>query len=343
VVGGVLAWDTAWFESKAAAVKRVGVLALGALVPIVSMYAYFAVKGSLGAMVTDTILWNAMHYSPSLKAAYGSISVLIQADPSYEATRVVLMVLPPLVIAAAFALTISKYLGRNALNDDRRLFALAATGAGFLGGNYYYPDMIHLAFAAAPAFALLAALGSRFSRAYGLRSLTSALAIASLAFVVFTGVESLQRNRSLCSASLSTPRGPIAVNPVVLDEHRAVLAFLSSHLSTGEQFYVYPYGPGYHFLSGHPNAAPLEGVGPHMPDFNTNEQLTKIVSALEKKEVRYVLVSFLFGRKILERHNSLLESYIRSQYHVVNTRPFFLERDAPGRQGEKVKFIPARR
>jgi hypothetical protein len=337
-VGFALAWDAVWLDTIVAAGRRVGALALGALVPIVSMYGYFAARGALDDMVRDTILWNMRHYRPNLQASYGESNLLMATDAGFEATRLILMVMPPVVIVAALIVASSKYIARRASLEDRRLFALAVCCAGFVAGNYYYPDVVHLAFAAPPAFALLAALGSRLSLPARSRVVAQAAVVGLLACASIVGAISFERMRTSCSAELSTPRGTIDVHPKLADYYEATLSFLETQLDPGEPFYVYPYGPGYHFLSGHPNAAPIEGVNPFVRGLSSDEQIERIVSALKEENVRFVLVSFLFGRRTLERYDSELERYIRKIYHVASERPFVLERDAPGRIGEKVSL-----
>jgi len=165
------------------------------------------------------------------------------------------------------------------------------------------------------------------------------LAAALFLFALFSGASALERLRASCHTPVSTPRGAITANPIVAEHFKATISFVERQMSPEEPFYVYPYGPGYYFLTGHVNATPLEGVAPHMPGFNSDEQLESIISALENKNVRYVLVSFLFGREYLERHDTVLERYIRRHYHITSEQPFILERDSVGRSGEKVEYV----
>jgi hypothetical protein len=239
------------------------------------------------------------------------------------------MVLPPIVYALALGSTGSRYVRRVMTQQDRRLFALACVGTGLLGSNYYFPDVVHLAFAAPPAFAVLAGLAARSGALDGHRSLAPGCTVLLLAFVAFAGISSLERERSRFSAELATPRGAIAIEPVLQRELEGVGSFLKKHLSEGEPFYVYPGGPGYNFLMGRPNPSPYEMGWPHIPGYYTGEQLAELVSALDRSQVKYVVVLLRFGRSALVDSDGPLERYIRGHFRVAKRfrQTLIMERD----------------
>jgi hypothetical protein len=331
-VGVALVWDRAWVASRAAVLKDAALLAIGALVPVAAMYGYFAAHGLLGAMLYDTILYNLYQYGPSYSVSYGGVGLAPLQDLLPRITRLVLMILPPASYLLALAVVGSRYVRRTARLDDRRLLALVAVGVGLLTSNYYHLDLIHLAFAAPPAFAVAAALFARGSAIRGGRLLAHAGALALSAVVVIAGIGSLREQRLFCDAEISTPRGKIATSAIFVDQFQALFAFFGERVARGEQFYVYPYGPGYNFLIGQPNPTPMGSVFPNVPGLTTDAQFESVAAALEKKQVRYVMMSgILFGYDWLERYDTPLERYIRSHYRLVAELPMarILERVPP--------------
>ena len=331
-VCGALVWDRAWIASRAAALEAALLLGIGALIPVAAMYAYFAAHGLLGEMFYDTILWNLSHYGPNYSVPYGGGGMAPPKDLPSRITRLVLMIVPPSSYLLAFAVAGWRYLRRTALQADRRLFALVAVGVGLLASNYYYPDLVHLAFAAPPAFAVLAALAASSGAIQGRRILLHVATAGLLAAVAIAGVGSLRQQRLRCDVEISTPRGKIATSTGFVDHLQAVFAFFAEPVSRGEQFYVYPYGPGYNFLVGQPNPTPRGSIFPNVPGLNTDTQAANVAAALEKKQVRYVmLIGFLFGYEGLERYDTPLERYIRSHYRLVKELPMarILERTPP--------------
>jgi len=346
-IGIALVWDGAWALAPRAAAKRLALLAFGALVPIAAMYGYFAFKGALGAMLYDTILFNLHNYRSTLHADYGYSGPWPRADRPFLLTRKSLMLVPPSAYLLALALAVARYVRGKFVEEDRRLLALAATGAGLLASNYYYPDAVHLAFAAPPAFATLAVLLARLGSTRWGRLPEHAGSTLLLLLLLFAGAGYLRHYRSQYTAEFRTPRGTIAVPPVLVPHFQEVFAYFEGHLPRGNPFYVYPYGAGYNFLFVRPNPTRYAAVFPNVPGLTTEQDLAEVVSALEHKQVRYILVNpILYGRGFLERNNTILERYIRRYYHVAKDTPpssLFLERDSPGNRGEKIHYHAYRR
>jgi hypothetical protein len=320
-IGICLAWDGAWIESWTRAISRVAVFALGGFVPVAAMYAYFAAHGALDAMVYDTFFWSLERYAPS--AEYGGLFGL-DSDLRYRSVRLGLMVLPPGVYVAAIGWVGWRYVRGTVTQRDRRLFALALVGTALLGSNFYYPDLIHLAFAAPPALAVLAALMSRINARYPPRFLAHGLSAFLLALLIMSGVSALQRERSRCSVELSTRRGTVSLAKPLALGLEGLVSFLDDRSSEGEPLYVYPVGPGYNFLTGHPNPAPYEMGWPQHGGNFTKDHLARMVAALEQKQVRYVVVLTLFGNVDPSPGDLPFERYIRDHYHVVESLPLLL-------------------
>jgi len=331
-VCGALVWDRVRTSSWAAALRDAAWLGVGVAIPLAAMYAYFAAHGLLGAMVYDTILWNLRHYGPSYAASYGGGGLAPITDLPTLITRQVLMIVPPSSYALALATSGWRYLRNDARQEDRRLFGMSAVGVGLLASNYYYPDLVHLAFAAPPAFAVLSALLARWRATPAGRHLAHAGAAGLSIVVAIAGAGSLQQQRRICDVEISTPRGKIATSAGLVDHLQAIFAFFAEPVSRGEQFYVYPYGPGYNFLVGQPNPTPLGSIFPNVPGLDTDAQFQSVADALENKQVRYVMmVGFLYGYEGLERYDTPLERYIRSHYRLVEELPMarILERIPP--------------
>ena len=333
-IAAALAWDGFLLSTRAAAVKRIVVFSVGVLVPMLVMYGYYAFHGALGVMLYDTLLWNFEHYSPALKSPYGDISILGHWDLPFRIVRWVLMVLPPSIYALALIFAGSRYLRRQAQLEDRQLFALAAVGFGLLASNYYYPDLIHLAFGAPPAFALVAAMLQRCETFRIGRQLARAGTVVFLVFVGMSGTILARNYLAQCPVEISTPRGPIATAPVFVDDFRALFSFFDGRLAPGERFYVYPYGPGYNFLVGHPSASPYMVVFPASPTLTTDDELAEVRAAIELQQVRFVVVPFLF-RAAFGKGNRAVERYLLEHYRPVagDSLTLILERKPAPRAG----------
>jgi hypothetical protein len=272
-------------------------------------------------MLYDTFFWSLERFGPPTE--YGALFGQ-PADLRHGSVRLGLMALPPGVYVAAIGWVGWRYVRGTVTQRDRRLFALALVGAALLGSNYYYPDLIHLAFAAPPAFAVLAALMSRISARYPPRLLAHGLSAFLLAVLVMSGVSALQSERSRCSVELSTPRGTVSLAEPLALGLEGLISFLDDRSSEGELLYVYPVGPGYNFLTGHPNPAPYEMGWPHHDGNFSRDHLARMVVALEQKQVRYVVVLTLFGDVKPSPGDLPFERYIRDHFHVVKSLPLLL-------------------
>jgi 4-amino-4-deoxy-L-arabinose transferase-like glycosyltransferase len=335
-VAAAFIWDGAWCLSRRALRRRISVFAAGALAPVVAMYVYFAAHSALHAMVYDTIGWTAGPFRASHHVGYGVIPFGVAADPALRVTRTVLMITPPSVCALALFLTAAAYVRGSVQQRERNLFALSAATSALLISNFYLPDLVHLAFAAPLSFAVLAAVLGRTETARR-GQLLARIATAVLGvFILSVGVAAVARLRE-CDLEISTAGGRFTVVPELVDDMREAFAFLAQ-LPADEPLFVYPYGPGYNFLSAHPNPTPYEYLFPNLPGANTDRQLAEAAAALEQKQVRYILLSPLWGRGMLSRYDTAVERYIREHYHIALEFPrtVIMERDAPGREGTKI-------
>jgi len=318
-----LAWDGILLVTRREAFARIAIFSSGALMPIVAMYGYYAYHGILGTMLYDTLLWNLEHFSPALESSYGQVFVP-SSDPSFSVVRWLLMVLPPLIYLLSLGVTVSRYLRREARLEDRQLFALTVMGIGLLASNFYFPDIIHLAFGAPLAFPLLAAMIFRLQRTRAGRSLAPVVSVVFVALVAFAGSTQARNLRDECSAKVSTPRGETSANEIFAEDLRELSSFLEDRLSPGERFYVYPYGPGYNFLLGHQSPAPYMASFPKNRVLTPLDDFDRIQAALESQGVRYIVVPYQFRSELpfvfragTGRSNSPFENYLIERYRRV--------------------------
>lgn len=315
-VVAALAWDAAWTDSRRGAVRCVAQFALGALLPVLAMYAYCAAGGALPAMFYATLAWNLTHFRDAVHAPYGQVPFGTTKDLLLQASRATLMVLAPAVHAVAIARSGRCYLRHGVTTEDRRLFACAVVGVGLLAGNYYLPDLPHLAFASPPAFAVLVGMFS-WAKADRMRWFARIATVLLAALALTSGMGSVRRQHMECSEQVMTPRGMIAVPASFATDLREVFGLVAERLLPGEPLFVYPYGPGYNFLTGHPNPTAYEYLFPNLPGFHTEAQYDDVVRALEQNQTRYVVVSLLFGGAMLQRYHTPIERYIRTHYRPI--------------------------
>ena len=312
-LGFALVWDRLWLTSAREAAEQLGLLALGALLPVLGVLGYFAWQGALAEMFRDTVLWNFRNFAPTMEAEYGA-AIWMPTDAGFRWTRVFLMWVPPLLASAALLLSGARYFTGNPTLEDRWLFVLAVFSGGLLIANAYYPDVVHLAFGAPPAFALLAVLGSRLGGFESSGALKRAGLVLSLFLLLFVARSTYDRKHDQCDAEVATQRGVVTMGAHIAPHFRELFAFLDAELEPGERFYVYPYGPGLNFLSGHLSPAPLEGVMPHEPGYFNDAQLASVTEALKAQQIRLIVVSHLFGPEYLRKHHTEVERYIRGNY-----------------------------
>ncbi len=130
-----------------------------------------------------------------------------------------------------------------------------------------------------------------------------------------------------CPAEISTPRGVIAAEPAFAEDFRSLSTFLRDRLSPGERLYVYPYGPGYNFLLGHPSPSPYLVSFPTSRTLTTDAEFSRIQDALESQQTRYVVVPYHFRSVVpflfragVGSSNIRLENYLIEHYRRVHPR-----------------------
>jgi hypothetical protein len=169
------------------------------------------------------------------------------------------------------------------------------------------------------------------------RHVARALTFAFAAFIGFVGINSAKDYTDRCPAEIETPRGTIRTVPALVDDFRSFFSFFEARLSPSRHFYVYPYGPGYNFLVGHPSVAPYPAIFPHRPTLTTPEQFAEVLSALQQEQIQFVVVPFTY-RAMLGNSDLELERYILTHYRVLNegARTLILERNRVDKKGRKI-------
>jgi hypothetical protein len=338
-VAAAVFWDGLWTSSMRDALWRVFVVGSGVLLPLASTFAYFAAQGLLPTMLSETLLWNVHNYAGAFHIAYGVIPFGLSHDLATSLARGFVAALPPVAYATALAVVLRCYVGGRLQPRDRMLLSLLAIAVGLLVGNLYYPDIVHLAAAAPPGFAVLAAL---IERAVGASRSRSVLVAAWATMVCSIGVAAWRRSVHECPERLDTPRGRIAATAASANDLRQFLAYVSSNVPPAAALFVYPYAPGYYFLTGHPNATRHEYLFPYLPGAQSESQLREVVADLEAKQPQFIVLSLLWGRAMLAHYDTPVERYIRASYHIAKELPLtvLLERDTPGRRDPKIIAQP---
>jgi hypothetical protein len=86
---------------------------------------------------------------------------------------------------------------------------------------------------------------------------------------------------------LGLARAPVLVPAWQAQQLRRVVAFIHEEIPTGEPIFVAPYVPGLYFLAERPNPSRHDAV---VPGFATPEIEREIIQALEREQVRLVVV-----------------------------------------------------
>jgi hypothetical protein len=240
--------------------RRLAAYAAGAACISAAAVVYMLHAGMFTAFL-DQIRWLRHNYTAVNGMAYGSViggyaGILMGSNPLDTGIRIGLVVclalpalLPPLNIAAWAA-----RFARKRVDDWEPVGYPLACSIAFAIGTLPRPDLMHLSFAAVPAYALAAIWIARYApaRAAGLVSVWFGLWACLFAFNAASGFARLQ--------TINSPVGQLRVAPDQAGDVRRMLATIHP----GDGLYVHPYMPLLYFLTQARNPTRFAFLGPGM-------------------------------------------------------------------------------
>jgi hypothetical protein len=294
--------------------------AAGAATVAAAASAYMLHAGMFAAFL-DQIRWLRHNYTAVNGMAYGSViggysGILIGSNPLDTGIRIGLVVclaLPALLPPLSVAGWVSRFL-RHRVEDWRPIAYLIACSAAFIIATLPRPDLMHLSFAAVPAYALAAIWIARYSppRAAAWVSVWFGLWACFFAFNAASGFARLQ--------TANSPVGQLRVAPDQAVDLRRALATI--HPDDG--LYVHPYMPLLYFLTQARNPTRFAFLGPGMM---TTVEESEALRELSRKPPQWVFYlpltreEFLRvfpGGSGLNQRFEQMEGWITANYQPVN-------------------------
>jgi hypothetical protein len=291
---------------------------------------YFWTQGALDSLVYANFVWPSRHYGGVNDVLYAQGIISTYWDPyitmknafswPFDLAAIAvaaILIAPFLFVAALPALMPLSALwailpGRNkwrTVTPEIVLYGLC--GSALWLSEIHRTDIIHIVFGSPLLIVLciyfLDVNRSRFS-GYALQLL--AITAVWLATFNLIGV--------LAAHSVTTRVGSVAVF-----KDDPVLAFINTHVTAGEEMFVYPYHPMYYFLSATTNPTRYSIL---TYNYNTSAEFREIVDVLERRRVRYVVWDTDFEARTADvfpgshpksPSDRIVEPYLESHYRLV--------------------------
>jgi hypothetical protein len=307
---------------EAGLLPSLGWLAGGYLTVLTTVVLLYWRAGALWDLTYANIVWpldnysgvNAVPYGQGLWEYWESLNKGIDSVCSLVigASVAGLLTFPNLIIASLPVILILFALWYRRLAFDRRTLPYWVVGTALWLSELHRKDIVHLIYGSP----LLIILFFHFLARERHRLARHALQLICIETVALAAVNLFLTRYA--TTELVTPRGSFyAFRP------DPVLDFLDTHVKSGEDIFVYPYGPTYYFLSGAENPTRFSILLYHM---NTDAQFREAVRSLHEKRVRYVIWDRMPG--IFEnfpaysapsKERLIMEPYLTEQYHLLKS------------------------
>jgi hypothetical protein len=290
----------------------------------------FCAAGALPQFVYANIVWPFTHYSSVNAAPYGYglrewfwnawCGLLLSLfRPAVAYTTASVFAVPFLVVAALPALLVALANAGRGDACNRATLPYWIAGSALWLSEIHRSDITHLIYGSPLLLILCISLWQQRQDRFW-RSGVRVLAVSVVLFAVFN-VLVAQAART----KMVTRRGAVYT---FADD--AALEFLDRQTQPGEDVFVYPYYPMYYFLSGTTNPTRFSILLYHN---NTDAQFQEVISALERRKVRYVLWDTVVDGQNLKqwfpnyqqppREKLMIEPYLKAHYDLIGIKNGF--------------------
>jgi hypothetical protein len=298
--------------------ERLSMLTLGVLVTVVPVLGSALYLAGFDPTFEALVVHPLLNYAPANSTPWGSIFPL--AKDLAANTYPNLLRWSPIVLPATLALALGGHLHSISTAESRRWLSLSGVTAASLASALYYPDFVHIAFAAPPAIvsavALAAWCGHYVSRRAGsgravalgrIRQALAGLLLAGLTIGAFGAWHDTARGYD---REVETRFGRVAVDgptiPWVISAAEAALQGVEPH-----GLYVHNFPPLYLYLDAD-NPTPFQIINVANP----LEHDQRIIEILEDQETEIVVT---VDRFVAPRPSLL--SYLGERYELVEESP----------------------
>jgi hypothetical protein len=308
-----------WFQRRKTSTPLLaaGLLVGGYFTVVALVLTYFWSQGALGSLFYANVVFPRTGYGTvnSVFYAFGILRYYWTpwATSGLPVAVAAILITPFLFIAVlpAFMLLVGIRYKWKSITPEISLYWLC--GWGLWISEIHRKDTTHLVYGS-PLLIILCIYALTRSR----RKLADmALQILTISAVCLAGFNCCI---VLYDGAYSTATH---VGMVAVQGSKPVLRFVNEHISPGEEIFVYPYSPGYYFLSGTTNPTRYSFL---TYNYNTPAQFQEVVSVLDQRRVKWVIWDTTLLSKIADTFpgslhkipNSLIiEPYLESHYKLV--------------------------
>jgi hypothetical protein len=309
-----------WFQRRKTSTPLLAATLLtgGYFTVVALVLSYFWSQGALGSLYYANVVFPRLDYGTvnSIPYAFG---ILIHywtpwTKAGLPAAIAAILIIPFLFVAVLPALIFLvgiRYKWKS-ITPEVALYWLC--GWALWIAEIHRKDIEHLVFGS-PLLILLCIYALTQSR----RKIASiALQILAITAVCLAGFN--------CCTVLFMGATPITtrVGKMGVNGSAPVIRFMNEQIAPGEEVLVYPYSPGYYFLSGTTNPARYSSLTYNM---NTPAQFQDVVSVLDRRRVKWVVwdTTLMFhqmadnfpGSRPKSPDGYIVEPYLESHYKLV--------------------------
>jgi hypothetical protein len=295
-------------------VRRLSMSALGTLIVVVPVFGYALYLAGFEPVFQALVLHPLFEYAPSNTTHWGAVFPLARDLAANTYPNV--LAWSPLVVPATLGIAVwSRRVGSSA-TESRRWLALTAITSASLASALYYPDFVHIAFAAPPAIvsatAIAAWCGRRFMEWAGDQNGARLRLAGRVAPVLLLGLLSAGAVRAWHATAdgfdgqMETKFGRVAVSGDMLPTMVEAIATAMEE-SGAEEIYIHNFPQAYLYLDVD-NPTPFQIIN----TANPLEDDLRIVEILEDRQIRIVVTlgGFLAPRPTLR-------DYLAARYSPV--------------------------
>ncbi|MCH2172032.1 hypothetical protein MK489_14695 [Myxococcota bacterium] len=287
----------------------VGILLVGGAV-LASLW----LRSGIAPVIHQLVVEPLGGYNEINDAAWGDIPLGLARLS--ESTFPQLLKCLPLLIPLIFARSVAAW-RRGDFVEVRRSGLLGFYGSGAVAATLYNPDLVHIAFIAAPLFVLLAATGqwvlttlARITLRPGLIRMLEALIVVGVLLGSVLHLDTFIEDRwKRFPVSAATAYGTVEFWSE--SEAELVAAVREAVARSPEpELLCHPTCPSYYLLTGTVNPTPYDLV--FFPELHQHEHLQEIIEILETRELAHVVLLGLF-----QKHDPVVD-YVRRNYTPVH-------------------------
>lgn len=308
-----------WFQRRrtSAPLLAAGLLAGGYFTIVALVLAYFWSQGALGSLFYVNVVYPHIAYGNVNSVAYAfSIQKCcwIPWVTSGLPVAVAAILIPPfffIAVLPALILLVGIRYKWKSITPEIALYWLC--GWALWLSEIHRKDIMHLVYGS-PLLIILCIYALTESRRKLANITLQTLALSAVCLAGFNCCTVL-----FAGAHTTTTR----VGKVAVLGSEPVLRFINEHISPGEEIFVYPYAPGYYFLSGTTNPTRYSFL---TYNYNTPAQFREVLTVLDRRRVKWVVwdatllsknADTLPGSQLKSPNDYIVEPYLESHYMIV--------------------------